>query len=183
MLHVREPRRQQCFECRGLGGRQEIQEASLVVHVVGECSVDEFQSGAGESDDPAPLVVVGPAAGDESGALQAIDSFRHRAGGDHGVRGEFARCPFIRLARAPQGAQDVEFPLAQAVAAVDEAEFFAEAVCKTVQSADHSLWRGVDVGSFAAPLVLDAGYTVHRVSVFHDFHISFPRSYIVFHGS
>lgn len=162
MIYAGEPGSEQRFERLGFGRCQHIQQVALVAHVVGERHVDQFASGSSEGDDPAALVIVGAAASDESGLLQAVDPLCHRSGGNHGVGGELAGCPFVGFAGASQRAQDIELPLAESIAAVDEAEFLGELGRQTVQSADHSLRGDVNVRSFATPVGLDALYVVLR---------------------
>jgi probable blue pigment (indigoidine) exporter len=117
----------------------------FVRDVVGERRVDH-----------APPLGRGPAR-DESGPLEPVDAFAHRARRDHGVLRELAGCPLEGFAGAAQGGQHVELPLGEAVFAIDDRDLVHQKRREPMQTPEDALGRHVEVRSLAFPLGLNAG--------------------------
>lgn len=129
----------------------------LVRDVVGERRVDHAPPLDRQGHHaPAPILGRGPAR-DQSGPLEPVDAFAHRTGRDHGVLGEFAGCSLKGFTGAAQGGQHVEFPLGEAVFAIDDRDLVRQERRESMQAPEDSLRRNVEVRALAFPLGLDAG--------------------------
>ncbi len=91
--------------------------------------------------------------------------------------GQFTRRQLVRRTGAAKRCQEVELRLAQPELRVDGGQLGRQRRGQAMDAADHALRRGIEIGAFAAPLLLD------EVDVIlHTLDITFRGSYILFHG-
>src|SRR5690606_19540054 len=144
-----------------LGGEVR-QQPLLVADVFDERAVDEVAARRGQCHDAAPAVLGAAPAGHQPGALQAVDAFGHRAGGDHGVRGDLTGRALERLPRPAERGQHAELPLAEPESPVDHLALLGQQAPDPAQAADDTDRSDVQVRPDASPSRLDTRHVVHR---------------------
>jgi hypothetical protein len=71
------------------------------------------------------------------------------------VVGQFARRQLVRRTGAAKGCQEVELRLAEPELRVDGGQLRRQRRGQAMKTADHALRRRIEIGAFAAPLLLD----------------------------
>lgn len=161
----------------GVARGKERDQAVLVGEVCRERAVDELDALGGEAHEAPAAIVLGIRADDEAALDQTVDPLRESAGGDHRVVGQFTRRQLVRRTGAAKRCQEVELRLAQPELRVDGGQLGRQRRGQAMDAADHALRRGIEIGAFAAPLLLD------EVDVIlHTLDITFRGSYILFRG-